>query len=82
MKEYEDSDSSDSDYVPPEDSESDSSESLESDCSGDILPTDTEDSVYKSEAPSQTNTYESSFIDDRSYSTYSYTGDVDFKQYY
>lgn len=81
-----DDSSDDSDYVPPEDTESDSSESVDSNCSGDVLPTDSEDSVYKSEAPSQTDTYESSFIDDRSYSTYSYTsnpqGDVEMKHYY
>ena len=53
-KYHDGSDSSDdSDYVPPEDTESDSSESdcsdsVESDCSGDVLPTDSEDSVYKS----------------------------------
>ena len=52
--------SDDSDYEPPVDFKSDSSESVESDCSGDVLPSDPD-------------TYESSFIDDRSYSTYSYT---------
>jgi hypothetical protein len=65
--------SDDSDYEPPTDFKSDSSESVESDCSGDILPSDTEDPIYQSEPPSEPDTYESSFIDDRSYSTYSYT---------
>ena len=38
--------SDDSDYEPPVDFKSDSSESVESDCSGDVLPSDPEDSCY------------------------------------
>jgi len=86
------SDSEDSDYVPPSDSDTESDVSMISDTSGDRevrdaddLPSDPGASCYQSEAPSN-DAYESSFIDDRSYSTYSYTsnpgGEEEIRYYY